>query len=105
VSADYFDQDAIWSLESLQSRPWMKQNALVTDPSGQDTYLRRDYVKPSNTSVGGVINSSNALLDKLEFIRTWQHRHHAEAQLLGCRPLERRMQPLCGPAAGPDLGH
>lgn len=70
VSADYFDQDPIWSLEALQSRPWMKQNALVTDPSGQYTYLRRDYVKPSNTSVGGVINSTNALLDKLEFIRS-----------------------------------
>ena len=69
VSADYFSQQPIWSLASLESRPWMTQNALVTDPSGQYTYLRRDFVKPSNTSTGGVINSTNALLDKLEFIR------------------------------------
>ena len=70
VSADYFNQEPIWSLAALESRPWMRQNALVTDPSGQYTYLRRDFVRPSNTSTGGVINSSNALLDKLEFIRT-----------------------------------
>lgn len=69
ASADYFTQDPIWSLASLQSRPWMRQNALVTDPSGQYTFLRRDFVRPSNTSTGGVINSTNALLDKLEFIR------------------------------------
>ena len=70
VSADYYDQDAIWSLASLQSRPWMRQNGLVTDPSGRYTFLRRDFVKPSNTSTTGVINSPNALLDKLEFQRS-----------------------------------
>ncbi len=70
VSADYYDQDAIWSLASLQSRPWMRQNALVTDPSGKYTFLRRDFVRPSNTSTTGVINSPNPLLNKLEFQRS-----------------------------------
>jgi iron complex outermembrane recepter protein len=70
VSADWYDQEAIWSLASLQSRPWMRQQALVTDPSGRYTFLRRDFVKPSNTSTSGVINSPNALLDKLEFQRS-----------------------------------
>ena len=70
VSADYFDQDAIWSLHSLQERPWFKQRALVTDPSGQYSLITRDFVRPTNTATGGIINAPGTALDKLMFVRS-----------------------------------
>jgi outer membrane receptor protein involved in Fe transport len=70
LSADYYDQDAIWSLEALQERHWFKQRALVTDPTGQYSFITRDYVRPTNTAPGGIINAPGTPLDKLLFIRT-----------------------------------
>src|SRR5262249_49096339 len=68
LAADYFDQDAIWSLEALQSRPWFRQRALVSDPTHQYTYITRDYVRPTNTAVGGIINAPGTVPDQLLFL-------------------------------------
>ncbi len=70
ISADYFDQDPIWSLHSLQTRPWFTQTALVTDPTHQYTYIARPFVEPTNTSTGGIINAPGTSLDKLEFVQS-----------------------------------
>ncbi|MDT8398330.1 MAG: TonB-dependent receptor [Pseudomonadales bacterium] len=69
VSGDYFKQNPIISLEALQKRPWFRQRALVTnpDPNGP-TFITRDFVSQTNTSVGGIINQPNSALNKLEFI-------------------------------------
>lgn len=69
ISADYFSQDPIWSLRSLEDRPWYGQRALVTDPSHQFTYITRDFVAPTNTTTTGIINAPGTPLDKLVFVR------------------------------------
>src|SRR5262249_40053059 len=69
LAADYYDQDAIWSLHALQDRSWFKQRALVTDPSGKYSFITRDFVRPTNTASGGIINAPGTPLDKLMFVR------------------------------------
>lgn len=77
LSADYFQQDEIISLQALKERPWFRQRALVTNPAWRATdapgtnpqFLSRDYVSQTNTSNGGIINlPASAALNKLEFI-------------------------------------
>jgi len=71
LSADWFDQDIIQSLEALESRPWFRQRAWVTNPvPGGPTFITRDFVRQSNMSTGGIINQPGSRLDKLEFIRS-----------------------------------
>lgn len=76
LSGDFFQQDEIISLKSLQERDWFTQTALVTnpgwlatDPPGRNPqFLTRKYVSQTNTSTGGIINLPGSALDKLEFI-------------------------------------
>jgi outer membrane receptor protein involved in Fe transport len=69
LSADWFDQEIIQSLDALKSRPWFKQRAWVTNPAGTPTFITRDFVRQTNMAVGGIINQPGSALDKLEFIR------------------------------------
>jgi outer membrane receptor protein involved in Fe transport len=73
VSADWFDQERIQSLDALQSREWFRQRAWVTNPqtgAGQPTFITRDFVRQTNMAAGGIINQPGSALDKLEFVRS-----------------------------------
>lgn len=71
ISADYFDQELIQSLDALKSRPWFRQRAWVTNPTaGGPTFITRDFARQTNTSVGGIINQPGSALNKLEFVRS-----------------------------------
>jgi len=71
LSADWYDQEIIQSLDALKSRPWFRQRAWVTNPvPGGPTFITRDFVRQSNMSTGGIINQPGSRLDKLEFVRS-----------------------------------
>jgi iron complex outermembrane receptor protein len=71
ISADYFDQDLIQSLDALKSRDWFRQRAWVTNPNPTGpTFITRDFVRQTNTSSTGIINQPGSALNKLEFLRT-----------------------------------
>lgn len=71
LSADWYDQEIIQSLDALKSRPWYRQRAWVTNPTpGGPTFITRDFVRQSNMSTGGIINQRGSALDKLEFVRS-----------------------------------
>ncbi len=73
LSADWYDQEIIQSLDALKSRPWFTQRAWVTNPTpGGPTFITRDFVRQSNMAVGGIINQPGSALDKLEFVRSGQ---------------------------------
>jgi iron complex outermembrane recepter protein len=63
------DQDAIKSLESLQSRPWFNQASRVTNPNAAGpSFLRRAYVAPTNYTVNGLfVDNAAPLLNRLQF--------------------------------------
>lgn len=63
------NQDAIKSLDSLQSRPWFNQSSRVTNPNpAGPTFLRLPYVAPTNYSVNGLLVDNGApLLNRLQF--------------------------------------
>lgn len=70
VSADYYDQEIIQSLDALKSRPWFQQRAWVTNPTpGGPTFITRNFVRQTNMSATGIINQPGSALDKLEFVR------------------------------------
>lgn len=70
LSADWYDQEIIQSLDALKSRPWFRQRAWVTNPTpGGPTFITRDFVRQTNMSTGGIINQPGSALDKLEFVR------------------------------------
>src|SRR5690606_11576181 len=74
LSGDFFQQDEIISLQSLQDRPWFRRRALVTNPAWSPAdppgtkpqFLSRDFVSQTNSSVGGIINQPGSALNKLE---------------------------------------
>jgi iron complex outermembrane receptor protein len=71
LSGDWFDQEIIQSLDALESRPWFRQRAWVTNPTpGGPTFITRDFVRQSNMATGGIINQPGSALDKLEFVRS-----------------------------------
>ncbi len=70
VTADYYDQDLIQSLDALKSREWFRQRAWVTNPGPGPTFITRDFVRQTNTSATGIINQPGSALNKLEFLRT-----------------------------------
>ncbi|MGV3591847.1 MAG: TonB-dependent receptor plug domain-containing protein, partial [Gammaproteobacteria bacterium] len=70
LSADWYDQEIIQSLDALKSRPWFRQRAWVTNPTpGGPTFITRDFVRQTNMATGGIINQPGSALDKLEFVR------------------------------------
>ncbi len=71
LSADWFDQDIIPSLDALKSRPWFLQRAWVPNPTpGGPTFITRNFVRQTNMAAGGIINQPGSALDKLEFVRS-----------------------------------
>jgi len=71
LSADWYDQEIIQSLDALESRPWFRQRAWVSNPTpGGPTFITRDFVRQTNMAVGGIINQPGSALDKLEFVRS-----------------------------------
>jgi iron complex outermembrane receptor protein len=70
ITGDFYDQDLIQSLDALQSRPWFRQRAWVTNPvAGGPTFITRDFARQTNTSSTGIINQPGSALNKLEFVR------------------------------------
>lgn len=71
LSADWYDQEIIHSLDALKSRPWFQQRAWVTNPTpGGPTFITRNFVRQTNMATGGIINQPGSALDKLEFVRS-----------------------------------
>ena len=64
--------DPIDTLDSLQSRPWMNQASRVTNPAGTGanptgpTFLRRNYVAPTNYTTTGIFLDAGPL-NRLQF--------------------------------------